>query len=269
MAATRVIRELRDLDDVDPSGMQDGSTLVYDEATAKHEYEQPAVAGSLTDLTDVTGTPGPNKAPVYDEHTGIAPLTAVPTQEDLDAILAVVVWHKVLALEAPWEPSNPTAVLTPDGVAFGPYADGSAAGGSLRYHGLDGQPFAAVRNLAYAMRYLDDEMVLLDAGASPYARVFTHDVDGNAHDAAFTPGSQHYRGLGPGPVQEFVATAGAWRYDDDAGTGGVPLAELQAAHPDDVITKITITLGFTAGANLVGLLRWWQINGDHFAFGAP
>src|SRR5262245_29915296 len=35
-------------------------------------------ASSLTDLTDVTGTPGEGKAPVYDD-TGLAPLTEVIT----------------------------------------------------------------------------------------------------------------------------------------------------------------------------------------------
>ena len=47
-------------------------------------------ATTLTELTDVTGTPGPNKAPVYDADTGIAPLTEIPTQADLDQVLADV-----------------------------------------------------------------------------------------------------------------------------------------------------------------------------------
>lgn len=267
MAATRVIRDLHDLDDVDPSGMVDGSTLVYDEATEKHEYELAGsgAAGSLVGLTDVSGDPDIDTGPVYDANK-MARLVPVVTHEDLDAILAVVVWHKVLTLEAPWEPSNPTAVLTPDGLAFGPYADGKAAGGSLRYHGLDGQPFTAVRNLAFNVRYTADD--ILEAGAAPYLRVYTLDAGGGAHDAIFTPGSQPYTGLGAGPLQEFVATAGTWRYDADDGLGGVPLAELQAQYGDHVITKLVITLGFTAGVNLAGLLRWWQINGNHFVFGA-
>lgn len=61
---------------------------------------------ALTDLTDVTGEPGPNKAPVYDAETGVAPLTTIPTQESLDAILASVaetVWFD-LTLENGFEP---------------------------------------------------------------------------------------------------------------------------------------------------------------------
>jgi hypothetical protein len=252
--------------------------LGADVELAEYIGEQPSTGGptSLTDLLDVTGEIGPGKAPVAD-HTGTEfPLTEVATQAYVDQEVsdALARWSALDArlgfvptIEPPWEASNPSVVLTPDGLVFGPYPDGHAAGGSIRFHGLDGQPFSAVRNLAYYARYLDDEMEILDPGAAPYARVFTQDSVGNAHDAAFTPGSQQYRGLGPGPFQEWVATAGAWRYDDDAGTGGVPLAELQAAHPDDLITKITVTLGFTAGSNLTGLLRWIQINGNRYTFG--
>lgn len=46
-------------------------------------------ATSLTDLTDVTGTPGVGKAPV-DDGAGTFPLTAVTTRDDLDAVLAEV-----------------------------------------------------------------------------------------------------------------------------------------------------------------------------------
>jgi hypothetical protein len=227
----------------------------------------PGPPTSLVDLTDVTGTPAPGLSPVYD-NTGIAPLTAITTQQDLDAILAQVVWHKVQDITAdPWQPSNTTAVLTPDGVTFGPYADGSAAGASLRYLGLNGQPFNAVRNLAYNIRYRsDDEQT--DPGEAPYCRIFTTDSNGDQHDACYTPGSQLYTGLGPGPMQELVATAGMWRWDDDSGIGGVPLTDLQQQYGDQTIIKITITVGFTAGVNLVGLLRWWQINGDHLVFGS-
>jgi hypothetical protein len=234
-------------------------------------------ASSLLDLTDVTGTPGQGKSPV-DDGTQNFELTHVASQEYVDQAItdALARWAAlgdklsfVTTITTPWETSNPTVTMTPDGLVFGPYPDGAATGGSIRYHGLDGQPFTAVHNLAYNMRYLDDEMVLLDIGASPYARVFTQDTQGNPHDAAFTPGSQTYRGQGPGPFQELVATAGMWRYDDDAGTGGVPLTDLQTAHPDDVITKINITLGYTDGTNLVGLLRWMQINGKRYTFGSP
>ena len=52
---------------------------------------------SLTDLTDVTGTPAPNKSPVYND-TGVAPLTEITTRQDLDDVLdqvAAVNWHDI------------------------------------------------------------------------------------------------------------------------------------------------------------------------------
>ena len=171
------------------------------------------------------------------------------------------------AIAAPWEASNPTAAMSPDGVVLGPYADGSAAGASLRYHGLDGQPLSAVTQLAYCARYTSDDSVA--EGSDIYCRVFTQDASSAPHDAIFTPGSQPYTGLGAGPVQEHVATAGTWRYDDDSGTGGESFASLVTAHGTDTITKIVWTLGYTAGTNLAGLLRWVQVNGSTFAFGGP
>jgi hypothetical protein len=53
---------------------------------------------SLTDLSDVSGEPGPNKSPVGDPSGLEFTLTEVPTQADLDAILAGVAhvdWHDV------------------------------------------------------------------------------------------------------------------------------------------------------------------------------
>jgi hypothetical protein len=66
-----------------------------------------------------------------------------------------------------------------------------------------------------------------------------------------------------------VATAGTWRYDDDSGTGGASFATIVSAHGTETITKIVWTLGYTAGVNLAGLLRWVQVNGSTYAFGGP
>ena len=191
------------------------------------------------------------------------PSTTVPTQQDIDNILAHVAWHKVNTLAGDWQPSNPTISLTPDGARYGPYPDGQAAGGSVRHLALNGQPFAAITNLAFNINYTEDG---LHQEYSPYLRVFLQDPQGAAHDAIYTPGSQLYTGQGCGPYQEFVASQGMWRYDSDDGTGGVPLAELQAQYADHTITKLTITLGYTGGANLTGLLRWWEINSNYYLF---
>jgi hypothetical protein len=110
-----------------------------------------------------------------------------------------------------------------------------AAAGSIRYHGLDGQPFSVVKNL-YNMRYTNDHDT---AGAEPYLRVFTKDVAGAEHGSICTAngdifGDQMKNGssLGPGPFQEYVATSGSWRYDSDDGSnsefGRVPLSDILA-----------------------------------------
>lgn len=60
-------------------------------------------ASTLVDLTDVTGTPAAGTAPVYND-SGVAPLTPVTTQDDLDAVLtrvAAVDWHDVGAAGEP------------------------------------------------------------------------------------------------------------------------------------------------------------------------
>jgi hypothetical protein len=63
-------------------------------------------ASTLTALTDVTGTPGLNKAPV-DDGSGVYPLTEIPTQESLDAILASVAhvdWRPLVLLDRRFAP---------------------------------------------------------------------------------------------------------------------------------------------------------------------
>ena len=91
----------------------------------------------------------------------------------------------VKSLTAPWAVSNPSVVLTPDGVAYGPYADGGADGGSLIYHGMDGQPMSSIRSLVYYARYVATN----DTGGVgvPYLRIFTN---GDTHDAIFSPNTQ-------------------------------------------------------------------------------
>jgi len=75
------------------------SMAVASAAAAVAIGAEPGAGGptSLTDLTDVTGTPGIGKAPV-DDGSGVYPLTKVTTTEDLDDVLASVAavdWHTV------------------------------------------------------------------------------------------------------------------------------------------------------------------------------
>jgi hypothetical protein len=189
--------------------------------------------------TGPAGPQGPSGAPGQDAETGIA------------------------ALDGLFMASNNTVSMTPDGVEFGPYANGGAVGGSVFYTGLDGKPLSAVENLVYYARYLSEG----DSGGVgvPYLRIFTADGD----SAIFSPNTQSPDpDIDEGPFHEWVATSGSWRFNDDAGSGpDVSFTELVASHGSETIDGIYITTGFSAGQELTALLRWMEINGQRYAFG--
>jgi hypothetical protein len=172
----------------------------------------------------------------------------------------------VTALSVPWAATNGTVSITPDGVEFGPYADGGAAGGSVCYSGMDGNPLSDVENLAYYIRYVSTA----DTGGVgvPYLRVFTDAGANPDNSSIFSPNTQAPDpDVAEGPFHEWVATSGSWRYNDDEGSGpDMPYADLIAAHGTETITDICISTGFTAGTNLAALLRWMEVNGERFAF---
>jgi hypothetical protein len=168
-----------------------------------------------------------------------------------------------------FEATNASVSHTPDGVEFGPYADGSAEGGSLYYTGLNGQPLSAVKSLLYKARYTSDG----DTGgvAVPYLRIF---LEGDAHDVIFAPNTQPPDSdASEGPFHLWAATSGLWRYDDDGGSGGeygvngAPFMEVVGDHGTETISGIYITTGFSDGDNLAALLRSVEINGQRKVFG--
>src|SRR5262249_29553988 len=143
---------------------------------------------------------------------------------------------------APWSTQNALVTMNPDGVAFGPYANGGTAGGSVVYSGLNGQPLSAIRSLSFYMRYVSEG----DTGGVgvPYLRVFTQ---GDAHDAIFSPNTQPPDpDTAEGPFHEWVATSGSWRYDDDGDTGtgefghGAPFSAVLATHGSETISGVRI-----------------------------
>jgi hypothetical protein len=168
---------------------------------------------------------------------------------------------------APWSATNSSVALTADGVAFGPYPDGGAAGGSIQYSGLDGQPLSAITSLTYYMRYVADSAT--GGVGAPYLRVFT---EAGTHDIIFSPNTQTPDpDVAEGPFHEWVGTSGTWRYDDDPGSGGqygngAPLSQVIADHGTESISGIFISTGFSLGTNLAALLRWTEINGERFVF---
>jgi hypothetical protein len=125
-----------------------------------------------------------------------------------------------------------------------------------------------VDHLAYEARYTANG----DTGGVgvPYLRIF---LEGD-HDAIFSPNTQPPDSdVGEGPFHTWVATAGLWRYDDDAGSGGqygvngAPFSTVVSDHGTEQITDICITTGFTAGTNLNALLRSWELNAKDYGFG--
>jgi hypothetical protein len=162
-------------------------------------------------------------------------------------------------------PSNGSVSQTPDGIEFGPYANGGTAGGSVEFTGLNGQPLSVVRSLVYFMRYT--AATDPGGGGAPYLRIF---LGNDVHDLIFSPNTQTPSpDIGPGPFHTWVGTSGTWRYDDDPGGTNPELsfAAQKAAHGTEVISGIYISVGNSAGTNLSALLREWQINATTYSFG--
>jgi hypothetical protein len=171
--------------------------------------------------------------------------------------------------------TNGTVGNTPDGVEFGPYADGGAEGGSVCSDVLNAQPLSSVQHLAYEARYIAAGDT---AGVGvPYLRIFLGGAPSPNEDRViFAPNTQPPDpDIGEGPFHTWVATAGLWRYNDDAGNGGpgtygvngAPFSTVVADHGTEVISRICISAGFTAGTDLSALLRTWEINAKDYVFG--
>ena len=158
---------------------------------------------------------------------------------------------------------------TKDGVKFGTYTNGGAEGGSLCTNKLDGKPLNKVKHLAFEARYTATG----DTGGIgvPYLRIFLQ--NGN-HDAIFSPNTQPPDpDTAEGPFHTWEATAGLWRYDDDAGAGGqygvngARFGIVKGDHGTETISDLCISTGNTAGADLTALLLSWEINSSDYAFG--
>jgi hypothetical protein len=171
--------------------------------------------------------------------------------------------RQIKTLTGRFHATNPSVSMTPDGVEFGPYADGGSEGGSIRFNGLNGMNLSDVKNLVYYMRYTATGD---SAGLGvPYLRIF---LNSDADDAIFSPNTQlPDPDIAEGPFHEWVATSGSWRYDDDGGNTSESFADLVAAHGNETISGIYISQGFSGGQDLSSLLRWMQINGITYHFG--
>jgi hypothetical protein len=168
-------------------------------------------------------------------------------------------------LSGDFSQTNASVATSLDGVQFGPYTDGGAWGGSVRYDGFDGMTLSQITQLSYRVMYsAADTAPIGDA----YLRIFLNDDN---DDVVFDP-TQCATVVPPKNVfQTFEVTTGDVRYDDDpcnSGTSQQPWADVVAAHGDEVVSGIYVTTGFTGGADLTALLRNLTVNGQSFTFGS-
>jgi hypothetical protein len=207
----------------------------------------------------------------------------------------------VTSLTGAFEATNPSVTLVADGVAFGPYANGASAGGSVYYAGANGLKLSQVTALAYSAIYNTTEDTNVGV---PYLRVF---LNGDNDDVIFSPNTQ----VPPIDISEnephtYHVTSGTVRYDDDCddginyhsqtdvgdcsglvdplpgvpgdtganppddyGVNGASWATVVGDHGDEVVSGIYITTGFSGGTDLSALLSDLTVNDTTFAFGAP
>ena len=158
--------------------------------------------------------------------------------------------------------SNKSVGVTASGVVFGPYADGGAQGGSVLYTGKAGTKLKDIGHLAYKASW--DNAEKNDVGV-PYLRLFLE----NGKHVIFSPNTQPEKATEPGVLHKWDVDGGTVRYNDDAGFGtDMSWKQLVAEHGDEAISRIGVTVGYSAGTNLTGTLRSLEVNDKSWTFGA-
>jgi hypothetical protein len=159
--------------------------------------------------------------------------------------------------------TNASVATSLDGVQFGPYTDGSAWGGSVRYDGADGMTLSQITELAYNVMYsAADTAPIGDA----YLRIF---LNSDNDDVIFDPTQCATVVPDKNVFHTFEVVGSNVRYDDDSCTGSQQSwSAVVAAHGSEVISGIYVTTGFTGGADLTALLRSLSLNGHTFTFGS-
>jgi len=173
----------------------------------------------------------------------------------------------MLRLSGDFLGTNATVATTLDGVQFGPYPDGGAAGGSVRYAGANGLTLAQITQLSFTVMHSSADA---NAIASPYLRIF---LNNNTDDVIFDPTQCATTVPTESVFHTYEVTTGDVRYDDDSCSGAPPgqqpWATVVAAHGSEVVSRIVVTTGFTGGNTLAAILRSLKVNGTDFVFGAP
>jgi hypothetical protein len=161
--------------------------------------------------------------------------------------------------------TNASVATSLDGVQFGPYSDGGAWGGSVRYNGMNGKRLDQITQLSYEFMYSAADEAKIGA---PYLRIFLD----NGKDVIFDATQCATKVPPKNMFNKFDVVGKDVRYDDDSCDGVAPdqqpWSAVVAAHGSDVISGIYVTTGFTGGSNLTALLRGLSVNGHQFTFGS-
>jgi hypothetical protein len=149
---------------------------------------------------------------------------------------------------------------TAAGLAFGPYANGGTAGGSVIYDGAKGLKLSDLTKLSFTAKYSTDDHNEIGV---PYLRVFFKD----GSDLIFSPNTQPTKVTSEDALHTWNVLSGSVRYNDDGGNNpDISYAAALAAHGSDEISLIKVSAGFSAGQNLRVLLTNLTVNNQAFTF---
>jgi hypothetical protein len=177
-------------------------------------------------------------------------------------------------LDGDFSGTNASVATSLDGVQFGPYPDGGAWGGSVRYDGADGKTLSQLTQLSYKVMYSAADAAPI---GEAYLRIF---LNNDAHDVIFDATQCATTVPAKNVFTTFDVVGSNVRYDDDSCDGagdhnfpGSPAgqqtwASVLAHHGTESISGIYVTTGFTGGNDLTALLRSLSVNGHTFTFGS-
>ncbi|HUH21538.1 MAG TPA: collagen-like protein [Gaiellaceae bacterium] len=162
--------------------------------------------------------------------------------------------------------TNASVATSLDGVQFGPYSNGGAWGGSVRYDGANGLKLDQIKQLSYNVMYSAADEAKIGA---PYLRIFLNDGD---HDVVFDATQCATTSPDKNAFHNFEVVGKDVRYDDDSCDRVAPdqqrWSDVVADHGSEVISGIYVTTGFSGGSDLTAVLRGLSVNGHQFTFGS-
>ena len=149
---------------------------------------------------------------------------------------------------------------TTAGFAFGPYADGGSAGGSVIYDGANGLELHQLSALSFTAKYSTDDDTEIGV---PYLRVFFT----NGSNLIYSPNTQPNKVTTEDTFHTWNVLSGTVRYNDDAGNGAdMTFAAALAAHGSDKVSAVKVSAGFSAGHNLRVTLSQLKVNDKTYNF---